>query len=225
VIGYVDFCHTLGVGDMNNDGYLDVVAGEMERHDELNPGVFPLYVFLNDGSQNWTKQEISDVGIYSGTLGDIGNDGILDIVGCRSYWKGPLEIWRGYNLTDPPTATPIPTSTPSPTPIPTSTLSPTPSPTASPTPTLTPTSTSTSTPSPVPSPKPAPSPTHMSTVTQIPIPTPTSTHLVPPTSSFSPTPSPNSVYPEFPSLVIFSLIIVTLTPAIVLILKKRNSKN
>ena len=73
VIGYVDFCHTLGVADMNNDGYLDVVAGEMERHDELNPGVFPLYVFFNDGSQNWTKQEISDVGIYSGTI--------------RGYWK------------------------------------------------------------------------------------------------------------------------------------------
>ncbi len=219
VIGYVDFSHTLGVGDMDNDGYLDVVAGEMERHDGLNSGPFPLYVFFNDGSQNWTKQEISDVGIYSGTLGDFGNDGILDIVGCRSYWKGPLEILRGYNSSDPPTATPTPTSTPSPSPIPTSTFSPTPSPT----PTLTPTSTSTSTLSPIPSPKPTPSPTQISTVTQIPIPTPTSTNLFPHTSSFSPTPSPNPVYPEFPSLVILTLIIVTLTPAIVLILKKRTA--
>jgi hypothetical protein len=42
------------------------------------------------------KQEISTVGIYSGVIGDIGKDGLLDIVGVRSYWKGPLQIWRGY---------------------------------------------------------------------------------------------------------------------------------
>jgi len=236
VIGFVDFCHTLGVGDMNGDGYLDVVAGEMETQDGLNPGPYPLYVFFNDGNGSWIKQEISDVGIYSGSIGDIGNDGILDVVGCRSYWEGPLEIWRGYYSSDlVPTSTPTPspssdpdpTSTPtlapSPTPDPTSEPTSTPSPTPTPTPNLTPTSAST--PSPKTLPKPTPNPTHTSIVTQISTPTPTSTHLVPPASSFSPKSSPNSVHSEFTSLVILPLVLVALTPAILIILRKRNRKN
>ena len=95
IVGYVDYCHTLQVGDMNNDGFLDIVAGKFEREDGAIPGPFPLYVFLNNGNDHWVRVEVSNVGIYSAVLGDVGNDGVLDIVGSRSYWKGPLQIWRG----------------------------------------------------------------------------------------------------------------------------------
>jgi hypothetical protein len=95
VIAYVDYCHTLQVGDVNNDGYLDVVAGKFERHDGAIPPPYPLYVFCNGGDGlSWDVAEVSDLGIYTGVIGDIGNDGDLDIVSSRSYWKGPVEIWE-----------------------------------------------------------------------------------------------------------------------------------
>jgi hypothetical protein len=96
IVGYVDYCHTLQVGDMNNDGFLDIVAGKLEREDGAILAPFPLYVFMNNVNNHWVRVEVSNLGIYSAVLGDIGNDGVLDIVGSRSYWKGPLQIWRGH---------------------------------------------------------------------------------------------------------------------------------
>jgi hypothetical protein len=81
---------------MNNDGFLDIVAGKLEREDGAILAPFPLYVFLNNVNNHWVRVEVSNFGIYSAVLGDIGNDGVLDIVGSRSYWKGPLQIWRGH---------------------------------------------------------------------------------------------------------------------------------
>jgi hypothetical protein len=96
VVGYLDYCHTLQAGDMNNDGHIDVVVGKFERPDGAIPPPYSLRVYYNmngDGlSLNVT--EVSSLGIYTGVIGDIGNDGDLDIVGSRSYWKGPIEIWE-----------------------------------------------------------------------------------------------------------------------------------
>jgi len=102
VIGYLDYCHTLQAGDMNNDNYIDVVAGKFERDDGSIPPPYPLRVYYSregDGL-SWDVIEVSDLGIYSGVIGDIGNDGDLDIVGSRSYWKGPIEIWKNKTIDD-----------------------------------------------------------------------------------------------------------------------------
>jgi len=95
-----DWCETLQVGDINRDGYLDVVAAKFERDHEnpkyMNEPPFPVVVFYHlkgDGSQ-WTSQKITDTGVYAGILGDVGSDRDLDIVGPRSYWTGPVELWE-----------------------------------------------------------------------------------------------------------------------------------
>jgi hypothetical protein len=96
VIGYLDYCHTLQAGDMDNDGNMDVIAGKFERPDGTIPPPYSLRVYCNrkgDGL-SWNVTEVSDLGIYLGVIGDVGNDGDLDIVGSRSYWKGPIEIWE-----------------------------------------------------------------------------------------------------------------------------------
>jgi hypothetical protein len=96
VIGYLDYCHTLQAGDMDKDNDIEIVAGKFERDEGSIPPPFPLMVFSNkDGDGlSWDVTEVSNLGIYSGVIGDIGNDGDLDIVGSRSYWKGPIEIWE-----------------------------------------------------------------------------------------------------------------------------------
>jgi len=76
-----------------------VVSGKFERP-EYDPPLIPppyyirVYCNMNGDGLSWNATEVSDLGIYTGVIGDIGNDGDLDIVGSRSYWKGPIEIWE-----------------------------------------------------------------------------------------------------------------------------------
>ena len=94
VIGQLDYCHTLLVGDLNLDGFSDVVAAKFERQDGVIPSPYNVRVYYNSGDGlSWIISEVSSLGIYQGGLADIGSDGDLDIVGSRSYWKGPIEIF------------------------------------------------------------------------------------------------------------------------------------
>jgi hypothetical protein len=91
VIHTVDFCHTLQAADMDLDGDIDVVAGEMEKSDDPDQVI----IFLNDGDGlSWRKQVIANMSIYSGKVADIDNDGDPDIVANRNWNEPPLEIWE-----------------------------------------------------------------------------------------------------------------------------------
>lgn len=75
----LDRSHTLQLGDVNNDGMLDVLAGQTNSTIAKE-----VILFLNDGQgQSWTRQVVAQTGIHNGMLVDIGNDGKLDIFGSN----------------------------------------------------------------------------------------------------------------------------------------------
>ncbi|MGL4632680.1 MAG: FG-GAP repeat domain-containing protein [Leadbetterella sp.] len=75
-------CHTLQVYDMDNDGDLDVVSGEIPEH----PTQKRVRIFLNKGNNlEWEEQVISNEGIYNGIVADFEGDGDYDIFSSPGY--------------------------------------------------------------------------------------------------------------------------------------------
>jgi hypothetical protein len=89
-VGVVDYCHTLQAADFDRDGDTDLLVGGMIQSQHRG-----LTLMLNDGQgKHWTPLVIQSDGSYSAELGDIDNDGDLDIVGIRNWNSAPTWIYR-----------------------------------------------------------------------------------------------------------------------------------
>lgn len=84
--------HGLVTADINGDGAVDVVYSEM--HQGKDPDEVAVYINQGKGS-SWKKQVVSKKGSHFIRVGDIGNDGDMDIMGAN--WSGPyqpVELWE-----------------------------------------------------------------------------------------------------------------------------------
>jgi hypothetical protein len=85
VLSEVPRSHTLQVGDVNGDGHLDIMTGEMGKYSQINyPPNNPdakISVLYGDGNGNFTQDIVEQgLGDLEGQLADIDSDGDLDIV-------------------------------------------------------------------------------------------------------------------------------------------------
>ncbi len=91
VASSVERAHTLQAADMDRDGDVDVIVGQM--HTSVSR---QLAIYLNSGSTpaTWTKLLVDQgSGIHNGVVADIGNDGDFDIFGANWTTNPPVHLW------------------------------------------------------------------------------------------------------------------------------------
>lgn len=89
VINELGYCHTLAAADFNNDGKLDVLAGGMPQS-----ALSGLNIFYGNGGSNWSIETIEGLGAYCAVVGDLQNDGDIDVVNIRNWNEAPTEVWE-----------------------------------------------------------------------------------------------------------------------------------
>jgi len=100
-IGTNAFAHTLQVGDMDNDGDLDVLSGN--NGDQGFPEASPVILFLqgegaNDG-EIWKQQQLLTMkGAYNSYLGDVESDGDLDFFRYDGHDGTSYELWENKTI-------------------------------------------------------------------------------------------------------------------------------
>ena len=89
----VDHGHSLQVGDIDRDGHQDIAVFEMRFSSSYTDS--KMWLFMGDGAGGFARRELqTGVGHHEAKLGDLDDDGDLDIVTKPWDWDVPrLDIW------------------------------------------------------------------------------------------------------------------------------------
>jgi hypothetical protein len=91
--------HSLELGDIDQDGHLDIFCAEMAKWTEKkivpdNPDAI-VWIFYGDGRGNFRKTELAThYGTHEARLADLDGDGDLDILDKPYNWEAPrVDVW------------------------------------------------------------------------------------------------------------------------------------
>lgn len=89
-------CHSFEVADFDSDGDIDALGGTIYPNaGNVNGTGGELFIAKNlGGATNWQKQVIDNYFVYQASVGDIGNDGDLDIASSRTWRFSPMQVWQ-----------------------------------------------------------------------------------------------------------------------------------
>lgn len=91
VIRQLERAHTLQAADIDLDGDLDLVVGQMHTSSAAEISVF---YNIGGSATKWSRQVIGKGGLHNGVVADIGNDGDFDIYGANWTGNPPVRLWE-----------------------------------------------------------------------------------------------------------------------------------
>lgn len=87
--------HTLQAADMDGDGDVDVVVGQMHTTEER---ALSIHLNVDGRGMRWARQVIDTAGLHNGAVADVDSDGDFDIYGAN--WAGNPPAWIWINRLD-----------------------------------------------------------------------------------------------------------------------------
>lgn len=91
ILPMMERVHTLQAADLDLDGDMDVVLGQMHTS---TANEIMIMSNVDGQATSWEKQLVDTGGLHNGVVADIGNDGDYDIFGANWTGNPPVRLWE-----------------------------------------------------------------------------------------------------------------------------------